>query len=83
MGAINFNHKVMAGVVDLQLNTKIPTKVVEAIKINGVYANGAFNVPIATYEKTLWPSLQRGARVTGLSGGIKVSVLKDMMTRSV
>jgi hydroxymethylglutaryl-CoA reductase (NADPH) len=65
------------------LDTKIPTKIVKAVKINGDYASGEFSVPIATYEKTLWPSTQRGARVTSVAGGINVFILKDVMTRSV
>jgi hydroxymethylglutaryl-CoA reductase (NADPH) len=69
--------------IDTNLYSKIPTKIVESIKINGIYANGEFSVPISSYEKTLWPSTQRGARVTSLAGGINVSLLKDVMTRSV
>ena len=73
----------MAALSNAYLDTKIPTKIVSPIKINGIYANGEFSVPIATYETTLWPSTQRGARVTCVAGGINVSVLKDVMTRSV
>jgi len=66
-----------------EIETIIPTKVVAPVKINGLYADGEFTVPIATYEKTLWPSAQRGAKVTSIAGGVNVSVLKDAMTRSV
>ena len=41
------------------------------------------SVPLATYESPLWPSTARGARVSVLSGGIKVTVVDDRMTRSV
>ena len=73
----------MAAPRNAYLDTRIPTKIVNPIKINGIYANGEFSVPISTYETTLWPSTQRGARVTFLAGGINVSILKDVMTRSV
>ena len=41
------------------------------------------SVPLATYESPLWPSTARGARVSVLSGGIRVTVVDDRMTRSV
>ncbi|NRA73608.1 MAG: hydroxymethylglutaryl-CoA reductase [Rickettsiales bacterium] len=68
---------------DVESGTMIPTKIVKSIKVKGVYAEGDFSVPVATYETTLWPSIQRGANVTSDAGGINVSVLKDIMTRSV
>lgn len=40
-------------------------------------------VPLATYESPLWPSTNRGATVSRLSGGIKVVVVEECMTRSV
>lgn len=40
-------------------------------------------VPLATYESPLWPSVERGARLTAQAGGIVTSVRSDAMTRSV
>jgi hydroxymethylglutaryl-CoA reductase (NADPH) len=40
-------------------------------------------VPMATYETPLWPSVARGARVAAHSGGIRVTVVDERMTRSV
>lgn len=41
-------------------------------------------VPLATYESTLWPSVSRGAKLSRLSSkGIVTCVTSDMMTRSV
>jgi hydroxymethylglutaryl-CoA reductase (NADPH) len=40
-------------------------------------------VPLATYETTLWPSTNRGAKISRLAGGIKVTLVKECMTRSV
>ncbi|MDX1796616.1 MAG: hydroxymethylglutaryl-CoA reductase, partial [Hydrogenovibrio sp.] len=40
-------------------------------------------VPMATYETPLWPSVARGARVTHHSGGIRVTVMDERMTRSI
>ncbi len=39
-------------------------------------------VPLATYETPLWPSVNRGARVTSASGGICVTLLDERMSRS-
>lgn len=39
-------------------------------------------VPLATYETPLWPSVNRGARVSAASGGIRVTLLNEQMTRS-
>jgi hydroxymethylglutaryl-CoA reductase (NADPH) len=40
-------------------------------------------VPLATYETTLWPSTNRGAKVSRFAGGIKTTLVNDGMTRSV
>lgn len=63
--------------------TVIPTKIVGPIKI--VTPKGAFEtkVPLATFEKPLWLSVNRGARVTKVAGGIKTTIINDCMTRSV
>lgn len=63
--------------------TIIPTRWVGPIRIHGNCANGQFDVPMATYETTLWPSTKRGIKVTGLSGGINTLVIDDRMSRSV
>ncbi len=53
------------------------------IKIIGEHLEFEDKVPLATYESPLWPSTQRGARVTQLSGGIQTTLLDERMTRSV
>lgn len=40
-------------------------------------------VPMATYEPPLWPSTARGARVSMHTGGIAVSIARDVMARSI
>ncbi len=39
-------------------------------------------VPLATFETPLWPSVNRGARVTAMAGGISVTLLDEQMSRS-
>jgi hydroxymethylglutaryl-CoA reductase (NADPH) len=40
-------------------------------------------LPLATYETPLWASVNRGAKVSMLAGGIKAVVADDRMTRSI
>lgn len=40
-------------------------------------------VPLATYEKPLWPSTQRGMRAANAAQGVKVLITNDVMTRSI
>ncbi|MDF2529467.1 MAG: hmgA [Gammaproteobacteria bacterium] len=63
--------------------TPIPLQSIGPIRlvINGQSED--IKVPLATYETTLWPSTNRGAKISRLAGGIKVLVLNDCMTRSV
>lgn len=63
--------------------TPIPTKWVGPLKIIGTEFDFATKIPLATLERPLWPSVNRGARLTELCGGVKVNIIKDGMTRSV
>jgi len=53
------------------------------VRLCGPEAAGEFMLPLATYETPLWPSVNRGARVSVLSGGIHAVVVDERMTRSV
>lgn len=58
-------------------------KTVGPVKIVGPVVNEEVKVPLATFESPLWPSTNRGARVSRLSGGIYAEVLHECMTRSI
>ncbi len=63
---------------------QIPMKFVGPLKVSGATIEGDFEVPLATYEIPLWPSVNRGARVSmKCEEGIKCTVIDDRMTRSV
>lgn len=64
-------------------HTPIPTQWVGPIHIIGNSINEALQVPLATYETPLWPSVGRGAKISRLCGGIRVTVMDARMTRSV
>jgi hydroxymethylglutaryl-CoA reductase (NADPH) len=53
------------------------------IRIKGPIVNDEIKVPLATYENPLWPSTNRGARVSLHSEGIVVTIIDERMTRSV
>lgn len=64
-------------------HTPIPTQWVGPIHITGNSVEESLQVPLATYETPLWPSVGRGAKLSRLCGGIRVTVLDARMTRSV
>lgn len=61
----------------------IPMKSIGPVKIIGAEVNDDVQVPLATYETTIWPSTQRGAKACRLAGGIRVTLLDEGMTRSI
>ena len=65
------------------LAAPVPMRKVGPVRLAGPDAEGEFLVPLATYETPLWPSVERGARVTAQAGGIRAVVLDERMTRSV
>ena len=65
------------------ITANIPLQHIGPVKIIGPEVNDDISVPLATYETPLWPSTNRGAKVSCLSGGIKTVILDDRMTRSV
>ena len=62
---------------------RVPMQVVGPIKIVGSEVNDEVRVPLATYETPLWPSVNRGAKVSVAAGGIRAVVVDDRMTRSI
>lgn len=61
----------------------IPLRFVGPIWIRGQILDEEVDVPLATFESPLWPSVGRGAKISRLCGGIQVTVVDDRMTRSV
>ena len=63
---------------------QIPMQFVGPMKISGPVLEGDFEVPLATYETPLWPSVNRGARVSmNCADGIRCTLVDERMTRSV
>ena len=67
----------------LSYYASIPMQTIGPIKIIGSEVNEEISVPLATFEKTLWPSVNRGAKISMLASGISANIIKDGMTRSI
>lgn len=61
----------------------VPMATIGPIKIIGQEVNDEIMVPMATYESPLWPSTNRGAKISRLAGGILATVVQDQMSRSI
>lgn len=53
------------------------------LKLAGPLVTGEISVPLATFETPLWPSVDRGARVSRLTAGIRAVIQDERMTRSI
>ena len=62
---------------------KVPMRTVGPIKVESQETTGELDVPLATFETPLWPSVNRGAAVTRKARGISAVVVDDRMSRSV
>ena len=62
---------------------QIPMLTIGPILITGPVIDDQVYVPLATFESPLWPSTNRGARVSVRSGGIHAIIVDDRMSRSV
>lgn len=62
---------------------EIPMNHIGPLKLKGPEISAEVMVPLATFESPLWPSTNRGAKVSRLIGGVDVVILKDAMTRSI
>lgn len=61
----------------------IPMQTVGPVEITGPEFSAELKIPLATYETPLFPSVNRGARVSCRCGGIKAVVCDERMTRSI
>lgn len=69
---------------DETLSAPVPMRWVGPVRVSGNAAEGEIEVPLATYESPLWPSVRRGARLTRLvEGGLRTTVVDERMSRSV
>ncbi len=61
----------------------VPMRCVGPVLLRGPEVQGEVMIPLATYESPLWPSVDRGARVSVAMGGVLAVVTDERMTRSI
>ncbi|MGB8647500.1 MAG: hydroxymethylglutaryl-CoA reductase [Anaerolineae bacterium] len=61
---------------------QVPIGVAGPLHINGEHAQGDFLIPMATSEGTLIASHNRGIKILNLCGGVKTTVVADVMQRA-
>lgn len=61
---------------------KVPVGVAGPVRINGLFAQGDFYVPLATTEAALVASFDRGARVLTEAGGCTAMLLNEGVARA-
>ncbi|MCX2926327.1 hydroxymethylglutaryl-CoA reductase [Streptomyces sp. NEAU-W12] len=62
----------------------VPLRWAGPLRISGNVATTEAEVPLATYESPLWPSVGRGAKISRLvDEGIRTTLVDERMTRSV
>ncbi|GAB3049733.1 hydroxymethylglutaryl-CoA reductase [Sediminivirga luteola] len=62
----------------------VPLKWVGPVRVTIDGATEELEIPLATYETTLWPSVKRGGRISTLAEkGIVATIVDERMTRSV
>ena len=76
------SYQVKGNIENFSGVAQIPLGFAGPLKINGEHAQGEFIIPMATTEGTLVASYNRGMKVLNLCGGVKVSVVADMMQRA-
>jgi hydroxymethylglutaryl-CoA reductase (NADPH) len=62
---------------------EIPMRTIGPVKIVGSVLEEEVLVPLATLESPLWPSTNRGAKVSRECGGIATCVINEQMSRSI
>ncbi len=61
---------------------QLPVGLVGPLRVNGLFANGDFRVPLATTEAALVASYHRGAQLITESGGCAALLLSEGMSRA-
>jgi hydroxymethylglutaryl-CoA reductase (NADPH) len=72
----------LRGVVQPEFSVEVPARVLGPMLVYGAFVTGNIDVPFATTESLLPESVQRGIRAMNLSGGCRVRLTADGMTRS-
>lgn len=61
---------------------KVPLGVAGPLQVNGVYADGAYRIPLATTEATLVASYHRGCKLISAAGGCRTLLIDEGVRRA-
>src|SRR3974390_3476956 len=83
IGRFSFDPAVLAGNIENFIGVaQVPIGVAGPLLVDGEHARGAFYVPLATTEGTLVASYNRGMKLVHAAGGVRATVMADVMQRA-
>lgn len=83
VGSYSFDPSILPGNVEnFSGAAQVPIGLAGPLKILGEHAQGDFYVPLATSEGTLVASYNRGMRLLSECGGVKATVVEQLMQRA-
>jgi hydroxymethylglutaryl-CoA reductase (NADPH) len=83
IGRYSFDPAVVAGNIENFIGVaQVPIGIAGPLLVDGEHARGKFYVPLATTEGTLVASYNRGMKLLYEAGGVRTTVVADVMQRA-
>ncbi len=83
VGRYSFDPAVLAGNIENFVGVaQVPIGIAGPLLVDGEHARGTFYVPLATTEGTLVASYNRGMKLLYEAGGVRTTVVADVMQRA-
>ena len=83
IGRYSFDPAVVAGNIENFIGVaQVPIGIAGPLLVDGEHARGTFYVPLATTEGTLVASYNRGMKLLYEAGGVRTTVVADVMQRA-
>ena len=83
VGRYSFDPAVLAGNIENFVGVaQLPIGIAGPLLVDGEHARGEFYVPLATTEGTLVASYNRGMKLLHAAGGVRTTVVADVMQRA-
>jgi hydroxymethylglutaryl-CoA reductase (NADPH) len=83
IGRYSFDPAVLAGNIENFVGVaQVPIGIAGPLLVDGEHASGTFYVPLATTEGTLVASYNRGMKLAYAAGGVRATVMADVMQRA-
>lgn len=83
VGQYSFDPAILAGNIENFIGVaQVPIGIAGPLLVDGEHARGTFYVPLATTEGTLVASYNRGMKLVYAAGGVRTTVVADVMQRA-